>query len=117
MNVQELATAHVEKIAQGNHPEQPASRHGGAVEDNSTPATAGTPTRQSRIARRCIRTTSASATTSNVPAEQVIFLGPEGRAPAHVGRDPTRPQHRDPVFPEHVLPFIPAGRTVADMKW
>ena len=32
MNIQELATAHVEKIAaEGHHPEQPAPRHGGAM--------------------------------------------------------------------------------------
>ena len=54
----------------------------------------------------------------NVPAEQVIFRR-DLKAALQRMLDAKTPYVLNIMTPysEHVLPFIPAGRTVADMKW
>ena len=54
----------------------------------------------------------------NVPAERVMFKS-QLRAAMKRMLDAKTPYVLDVITPysEHVLPFIPAGRTVADMLW
>ena len=54
----------------------------------------------------------------NVPAERVMFKK-DLRAALQRMLDSDQPYVLDVIVPytEHVLPFIPAGKTVADMIW
>ena len=54
----------------------------------------------------------------NVPCERVMYKK-DLRAAIQRMLDSTEPFVLDVIVPytEHVLPFIPAGRTVADMIW
>jgi acetolactate synthase-1/2/3 large subunit len=58
----------------------------------------------------------AMAKSFNVPAERVMFRN-ELRAAMQRMLDSKEPYLLDVITPytEHVLPFIPAGKTVADM--
>ena len=75
MNIQELATAHVEKIAaKAIILEQPAPRHGRAMGDNFYAGNRGhTYLGNPEDRSRSILITSASANGFNVPCERVMF--------------------------------------------
>ena len=119
MNIQELATAHIEKHRrQGDHPEQPAPRHGGAV---------GRPLsrRQSRaIPSLAIRKTSSAVYPDyveickgfGVPCERILH---KKDVEAAIKRmlDSKETYVLDIMTPytEHVLPMIPSGMTYKDI--
>ena len=118
MNIQELATANVEKIAAKaiilNNP------HLGMVvqwEDNFYQGNRGhtylgNPDDRSQVYPDYVRVCNSF----NVPCERVICRK-DLRAALQRMLDAKTPYVVDVVTPyaEHVLPFIPAGRTVADM--
>jgi acetolactate synthase-1/2/3 large subunit len=118
MNVQELATAHVEKIAAKviilNN------QHLGMVvqwEDNFFDGNRGhtyldDPDHREQIYPDYV----GMAKSFNVPAERVMFRK-DLRAAIQRMLDSDQPYLLDVITPytEHVLPFIPANRTVAEM--
>jgi acetolactate synthase-1/2/3 large subunit len=120
MNVQELATAHIEKI--------PAkalvlnNQHLGMVvqwEDrfykgNRGHTYLGDPENAKQIYPDFVKMAHAF----NVPAERVMYRR-DLRAALKRMLDSTEPYVLDVIVPytEHVLPFIPATKTVADMIW
>jgi len=120
MNIQELATAHVEKIAAKavilNN------QHLGMVvqwEDNFYKGVRGNtylgnPDDRSQVYPDYVRVCNSF----NVPCERVIFKR-DLKAALQRMLAATTPYVLDVVTPyaEHVLPFIPANRTVADMIW
>jgi len=102
---------------QGAHPEQPAPWHGSAVgrqilRRQRGHTYLGDPENREQIYPDFI----AMAKSFNVPAERVMF---KKDLPAALQRmlDSDEPYLLDVITPytEHVLPFIPAGRTVAEM--
>jgi acetolactate synthase-1/2/3 large subunit len=120
MNVQELATAHIEKIAAKalilNN------QHLGMVmqwEDRFYKGTRGNtylgdPENMKQIYPDYI----TMAKSFNVPCERVMFKK-DLRAALQRMLDSDQPYVLDVIVPytEHVLPFIPAGKSVAEMIW
>jgi acetolactate synthase-1/2/3 large subunit len=120
MNVQELATAHIERIAakaiilNNQHLGMVVQWEDKFFEGNRGHTYLGDPDNRKQIYPDYI----AMAKSFNVPCERVIFRK-DLRAAMKRMLDCKEPFVLDVIVPytEHVLPFIPAGRTVADMIW
>jgi acetolactate synthase-1/2/3 large subunit len=120
MNIQELATAHVEKI--GAKAIILNNQHLGMVvqwEDkfyagNRGHTYLGNPDERAQIYPDYVRVCNSF----NVPCERVMYKR-DLKAAIQRMLDAEGPYVLDVVTPytSHVLPFIPAGRTVADMIW
>jgi len=120
MNVQELATAHIEKIAakalilNNQHLGMVVQWEDRFYAGNRGHTYLGDPENVKQIYPDYI----AMAKSFNVPAERVMFKR-DLRAALQRMLDSDQPYVLDVITPytEHVLPFIPAGKTVADMIW
>jgi acetolactate synthase-1/2/3 large subunit len=120
MNVQELATAHIEKIAakaivlNNQHLGMVMQWEDKFYEGNRGHTYLGDPDNRKQIYPDYI----AMAKSFNVPAERVMYKK-DLRAAMQRMLDSDQPFLLDVIVPytEHVLPFIPAGRTVAEMIW
>lgn len=120
MNVQELATAHIEKIAakalvlNNQHLGMVVQWEDRFYAGNRGHTYLGDPDHAKRIYPDFV----AMAASFNVPAERVMFRS-DLRAAMQRMLDSKDPYVLDVITPytEHVLPFIPAGRTVAEMIW
>jgi acetolactate synthase-1/2/3 large subunit len=120
MNIQELATAHVEKIAakaiilNNQHLGMVVQWEDNFYEGNRGHTYLGNPDDRAQIYPDYVRV----CTSFNVPCERVIYKR-DLRAALQRMLAAKTPYVLDVVTPyaEHVLPFIPAGRTVADMIW
>jgi acetolactate synthase-1/2/3 large subunit len=118
MNVQELATAHIEKIAakalilNNQHLGMVVQWEDRFYKGNRGHTYLGDPEKMKQIYPDFV----AMAKSFNVPAERVMFKK-DLRAALQRMLDSEEPYLVDVITPytEHVLPFIPAGRTVADM--
>jgi acetolactate synthase I/II/III large subunit len=118
MNVQELATAHIEKIAakvlilNNQHLGMVVQWEDNFYEGNRGHTYLGDPENRQLIYPDYI----GMAKSFNVPAERVMFKK-DLRAAMQRMLDSKEPYLLDVVTPytEHVMPFIPAGKTVADM--
>ena len=120
MNVQELATAHIEKI--GAKVMILNNQHLGMVmqwEDrfyagNRGNTYLGDPDNRKQI----YPDYTAVCTSFNVKCERVMYRK-DLRAAMQRMLDANEPYVLDVIVPytEHVMPFVPAGRTVADMIW
>ena len=120
MNIQELATAHIEKIAakalilNNQHLGMVVQWEDKFYEGNRGHTYLGDPENRKQIYPDYV----AMAKSFNVPAERVMY-----RKDLHAALqrmlDSDQPYVLDVIIPytEHVLPFIPAGKTVADMIW
>ncbi len=120
MNIQELATANVEKIAAKAMILN--NQHLGMVvqwEDNFYGGNRGHTYLGNPDDRQSIYPDYVKVCTSfNVPCERVVYRR-DLRGAIQRMLDAKTPYVLDIITPytEHVLPFIPAGRTVADMIW
>lgn len=120
MNVQELATAHIEKIAakalilNNQHLGMVVQWEDNFHDGNRGHTFLGDPENRKQIYPDYI----TMAKSFNVPAERVIYKK-DLRAAMQRMLDSDQPYVLDVITPytEHVIPFIPAGRTVADMKY
>ena len=120
MNVQELATAHIEKIAakaiilNNQHLGMVVQWEDKFFEGNRGHTYLGDPDNRHQIYPDYI----AMAKSFNVPCERVMFRK-DLRPAMQKMLDSKEPYVLDVIVPytEHVLPFIPAGKTVADMIW
>jgi acetolactate synthase-1/2/3 large subunit len=120
MNVQELATAHIEKIAakaiilNNQHLGMVVQWEDKFFEGNRGHTYLGDPENRKQIYPDYI----AMAKSFNVPCERVMYRK-DLRAAMQRMLDSNEPYLLDVIVPysEHVLPFIPAGATVADMLW
>ena len=120
MNIQELATAHVEKIAakaiiiNNQHLGMVVQWEDNFYAGNRGHTYLGNPDDRAQIYPDYVRV----CTSFNVPCERVMYKRDLGAALQRM-LDAETPYVLDVVTPyaEHVLPFIPAGRTVADMIW
>jgi acetolactate synthase-1/2/3 large subunit len=120
MNVQELATAHIEKIAakaiilNNQHLGMVVQWEDKFYEGNRGHTYLGDPENRHQIYPDYI----AMAKSFNVPCERVMCRK-DLRPAMQRMLDSKEPFLLDVIVPytEHVLPFIPAGRTVADMIW
>ncbi len=120
MNIQELATAHIEKIAakalilNNQHLGMVVQWEDRFYAGNRGHTYLGDPENMKKIYPDYI----AMAKSFNVPAERVMFKR-DLRAALQRMLDSDQPYVLDVITPytEHVLPFIPAGKTVADMIW
>jgi acetolactate synthase-1/2/3 large subunit len=120
MNIQELATAHVEKIAakaiiiNNQHLGMVVQWEDNFYEGNRGHTYLGNPDDRAQIYPDYVRV----CTSFNVPCERVMYKR-DLRAALQRMLAAKTPYVLDVVTPyaEHVLPFIPAGRTVADMIW
>jgi acetolactate synthase-1/2/3 large subunit len=120
MNVQELATAHIEKIAakafilNNQHLGMVVQWEDKFYEGNRGHTYLGDPENRKQIYPDYI----AVAKSFNVPCERVMYKK-DLRGAIQRMLDSDQPYVLDIIVPytEHVLPFIPAGRTVADMIW
>jgi acetolactate synthase-1/2/3 large subunit len=120
MNVQELATAHVEKIAakaiilNNQHLGMVVQWEDNFFAGNRGHTYLGDPDHRAEIYPDYVRVCNSF----NVPCERVMFRK-DLRAALQRMLDAKTAYVLDVVTPysEHVLPFIPAGRTVADMVW
>jgi acetolactate synthase-1/2/3 large subunit len=120
MNVQELATAHVEKIAakaiilNNQHLGMVVQWEDNFFAGNRGHTYLGDPEHRAQVYPDYVRVCNSF----NVPAEQVMFRR-DLRAALQRMLDSKTAYVLNVMTPyaEHVLPFIPAGRTVADMKW
>ena len=118
MNVQELATAHIEKIAakavilNNQHLGMVVQWEDKFFAGNRGHTYLGDPENRNQIYPDYV----AMAKSFNVPAERVMYKR-DLRAALQRMLDSDQPYLLDVITPysEHVLPFIPAGRTVADM--
>ncbi len=118
MNVQELATAHIEKIAakviilNNQHLGMVVQWEDNFYEGNRGHTFLGDPDNRHRIYPDYV----GMAKSFNVPAERVMFKK-DLRAAMQRMLDSKEPYLLDVITPytEHVLPFIRAGGTVADM--
>ena len=118
MNVQELATAHIEKIAakalilNNQHLGMVVQWEDKFYKGNRGHTYLGDPEHRQQIYPDFV----AMAKSFNVPAERVMFKK-DLRAAMQRMLDSDQPYLLDVITPytEHVLPFIPAGHTVADM--
>ena len=120
MNVQELATAHIEKIAakalilNNQHLGMVVQWEDRFYAGNRGHTYLGDPNNVKQIYPDYI----AMAKSFNVPCERIMYRR-DLRAGLQRMLDSDQPYLLDVITPytEHVLPFIPAGRTVADMIW
>ena len=120
MNVQELATAHIEKIAakalilNNQHLGMVVQWEDKFYEGNRGNTYLGDPENMKQIYPDYI----AMAKAFNVPCERVMFKK-DLRAALQRMLDSDQPYVLDVIVPytEHVLPFIPANKSVAEMIW
>ena len=120
MNIQELATAHVEKIAakaiilNNQHLGMVVQWEDSFYAGNRGHTYLGDPENRAQVYPDYVRVCNSF----NVPAEQVMFKK-DLRAALQRMLDAKTAYVLNVMTPyaEHVLPFIPAGRTVADMKY
>jgi acetolactate synthase-1/2/3 large subunit len=120
MNIQELATAHVEKIAakaiilNNQHLGMVVQWEDNFFEGNRGHTYLGDPDHRAQIYPDYVRVCNSF----NVKCERVMYKK-DLRAAIQRMLDADEPYVLDVVTPysTHVLPFIPAGRTVADMIW
>ncbi|MBI3876705.1 MAG: acetolactate synthase large subunit [Verrucomicrobia bacterium] len=118
MNVQELATAHIEKIAakvlilNNQHLGMVVQWEDKFYEGNRGHTYLGDPQNRKQIYPDYVEVAKAF----NVKSERVMFRR-DLRAAMQRMLDTDEPYVLDVIVPytEHVLPFTPAGRTVADM--
>ncbi|HWH72098.1 MAG TPA: biosynthetic-type acetolactate synthase large subunit [Candidatus Sulfotelmatobacter sp.] len=120
MNVQELATAHIEKIAakviilNNQHLGMVMQWEDRFYKGNRGNTYLGDPDNRQQIYPDYV----AVCNSFNVKCERVIFKK-DLRPALQRMLDANEPYVLDIIVPytEHVLPFIPTGRTVADMIW
>jgi len=120
MNIQELATAHIEKIAakaiilNNQHLGMVMQWEDRFYAGNRGNTYLGDPDNRKQI----YPDYTAVCTSFNVKCERVMYKK-ELRGAMQRMLDAKEPYVLDIIVPytEHVLPFIPAGRTVADMIW
>jgi acetolactate synthase-1/2/3 large subunit len=120
MNIQELATAHIEKIAakalilNNQHLGMVVQWEDKFYEGNRGNTYLGDPENRKQIYPDYV----AMAKGFNVPCERVMFKK-DLRAALQRMLDSKEPYLLDVIVPytEHVLPFIPGGKTVAEMIW
>jgi len=120
MNVQELATAHIEKIAakaiilNNQHLGMVVQWEDRFYKGNRGHTYLGDPENMKQIYPDYL----AVASSFGVKCERVLYKK-DLRAAMQRMLDCKEPFVLDVIVPytEHVLPFIPAGRTVADMIW
>jgi acetolactate synthase-1/2/3 large subunit len=120
MNIQELATAHIEKIAakaiilNNQHLGMVMQWEDRFYQGNRGNTYLGDPDNRKQIYPDYV----AVCNSFNVRCERVMFRK-DLRAAMQRMLDADEPYVLDIIVPytEHVLPFIPAGRTVADMIW
>ena len=120
MNIQELATAHVEKIAakaiilNNQHLGMVVQWEDNFFEGNRGHTYLGDPTERAAIYPDYVRVCNSFG----VKCERVMFKK-DLRAALQRMLDADEPYVLDVVVPysTHVIPFIPAGKTVADMIW
>jgi acetolactate synthase I/II/III large subunit len=120
MNIQELATAHIEKIAakamilNNQHLGMVVQWEDKFYQGNRGHTYLGDPDNRKQIYPDYI----AMAKSFNVPCERVMYRK-DLRSAIQRMLDSDQPYVLDVIVPytEHVLPFIPAGKTVADMIW
>ena len=120
MNIQELATAHIEKIAakviilNNQHLGMVMQWEDRFFAGNRGNTYLGDPGNRQQI----YPDYTAVCNSFNVKCERVIYRK-DLRAAVQRMLDADEPYVLDIIVPytEHVLPFIPAGRTVADMIW
>jgi acetolactate synthase I/II/III large subunit len=120
MNVQELATAHIEKIAakaiilNNQHLGMVMQWEDRFYKGNRGHTYLGDPNNRQQIYPDYV----AVCTSFNVKCERVMYRK-DLRAAIQRMLDADEPYILDIIVPytEHVLPFVPAGRTVADMIW
>src|SRR6266481_6294988 len=118
MNVQELATAHIEKIAakaivlNNQHLGMVVQWEDKFYQGNRGHTYLGDPENQNQVYPDFV----GMAKSFNVPGERVMFKK-DLRAALQRMLDSDQPYLLDVITPytEHVMPFIPAGHTVADM--
>jgi acetolactate synthase-1/2/3 large subunit len=120
MNIQELATAHIEKIAakaiilNNQHLGMVMQWEDKFYQGNRGHTYLGDPDNRKQIYPDYI----TIARGFNVPCERVMYKK-DLRAALQRMLDSDQPYLLDVIVPytEHVLPFIPAGKTVAEMIW
>ena len=120
MNVQELATAHIEKIAakalilNNQHLGMVMQWEDSFFAGNRGHTYLGDPENRPQVYPDFVK----MADSFNVPAERVMHKS-QLRAAMKRMLEADTPYLLDVITPysEHVMPFIPAGRTVADMIW
>jgi acetolactate synthase-1/2/3 large subunit len=120
MNIQELATAHVENIAakaiilNNQHLGMVVQWEDKFYGGNRGHTYLGNPENRQAIYPDYVKVCTSFA----VPCERVVYRK-DLRAALQRMLDAKTPYVLDVITPytEHVLPFIPAGRTVADMIW
>lgn len=120
MNIQELATAHIEKIAakalvlNNQHLGMVMQWEDRFYKGNRGNTYLGDPENMKKIYPDYV----AMAKGFSVPCERVMFRK-DLRAAMQRMLDSKEPYVLDVIVPytEHVLPFIPAGKTVAEMIW
>lgn len=120
MNIQELATAHVEKIAakaiilNNQHLGMVVQWEDKFYAGNRGHTYLGNPDDRAQIYPDYVRVCNSF----NVKCERVMYKK-DLRPAIQRMLDADEPYVLDVIVPytEHVLPFIPAGRTVADMIW
>jgi acetolactate synthase-1/2/3 large subunit len=120
MNIQELATAHIEKIAakalvlNNQHLGMVVQWEDKFYEGNRGHTYLGDPENRKQIYPDYV----AMAKGFNVPCERVMYKK-DLRAALQRMLDSKEPYVLDVIVPytEHVLPFIPAGKSVAEMIW
>jgi acetolactate synthase-1/2/3 large subunit len=120
MNIQELATAHIEKIAakaiilNNQHLGMVMQWEDRFYKGNRGNTYLGDPQNRKEI----YPDYTAVCNSFNVKCERVMYQK-DLRAAVQRMLDASEPYVLDIIVPytEHVLPFIPAGRTVADMIW
>src|SRR6185369_13013409 len=120
MNVQELATAHIEKIAakaiiiNNQHLGMVMQWEDRFFQGNRGHTYLGDPDNRQNIYPDYV----AVCNSFNVKCERVMYQK-DLRAAMQRMLDADEPYVLDVIVPytEHVLPFIPAGHTVADMIW
>jgi acetolactate synthase-1/2/3 large subunit len=120
MNVQELATAHVEKIAakaiilNNQHLGMVVQWEDNFYEGNRGHTYLGNPDNRTQIYPDYVRVCNSF----NVKCERVMYKK-DLRPAIQRMLEAKEPYVLDVIVPytEHVLPFIPAGKTVADMIW
>jgi acetolactate synthase-1/2/3 large subunit len=120
MNIQELATAHVEKInakaiiLNNQHLGMVVQWEDNFYQGNRGHTYLGNPDKRAQIYPDFVRVCNSF----NVKCERVMYKK-DLRAAIQRMLDAKEPYVLDVIVPysEHVMPFIPAGRTVADMIW
>jgi acetolactate synthase-1/2/3 large subunit len=120
MNIQELATAHIEKIAakaiilNNQHLGMVVQWEDKFYQGNRGHTYLGNPDARAQIYPDYVRVCNSF----NVKCERVMFKK-DLRPAIQRLLEADEPYVLDVIVPyaEHVLPFIPAGRTVADMIW